>query len=94
MKKITISYKIGQYLIFEFFPVLEESRVFPLFDDISHMILFAIYLDYLFIYWKQMLFQVCCAQNTISSTLLNDQSPEIYRGLGTKRENPDPKLMK
>ena len=49
MKKITISYKIGQYLIFEFFPVLEESRVFPLFDDISHMILFTIYLDYSFI---------------------------------------------
>ena len=39
---------MGQYLIFEFFPILQKSRVFLLFDDISHMILFAIYLDYLF----------------------------------------------
>ena len=44
-----IYYKMGQYLIFEFFPILQEIRVFPLFDDISHMILFAIYLDYSFI---------------------------------------------
>ena len=40
---------MGQYLIFKFFPILQESRVFPLFDDISHMILFTIYLDYSFI---------------------------------------------
>jgi hypothetical protein len=39
---------MGKYLIFEFFPILQESRVLPLFDNISRMILFAIYLDYSF----------------------------------------------
>ena len=38
---------MGKYLIFEFFPILQESRGFPFFDIISHMmILFAIYLAY------------------------------------------------
>ena len=39
---------MGKYLIFEFFPILQESRVLPLFDNISRMILFAIHLDYSF----------------------------------------------
>ena len=73
---------MGQYLILEFFPILQESRGFPLFG-ISHMILFSTYLDH-FIYEKHKLLQVFCAQNTISSTLFNDQTPEIYPG---KKEN-------
>ena len=83
---------MGQYLIFKFFPILQESRVFPLFDDISHMILFTIYLDYSFIgnksYFRYVVLKI------LFQALFNDQTPEIYPGLGAKRENPDSRLMK